>query len=54
MAGSPLESYRSLEAAAGRARVLLSSRVDVQRFHSYATTGLGHRLVGTAVYLPSE
>jgi hypothetical protein len=38
-----------------RAQVLLTSRLDVQRFHIYrtvgerdlATSGFGHRLVGT-------
>jgi hypothetical protein len=42
-----IEYLRSLEAAIERATVLLSSRVDVQQFRIYASTGLGRRLVGS-------
>jgi hypothetical protein len=42
-----IESYRSLEGSIERAQVLLTSRPDVGRFHIYATSGFGHRLVGT-------
>jgi hypothetical protein len=42
-----IEYLRSLEAAIERATVLLSSRVDVQQFRIYASTGLDRRLVGS-------
>jgi hypothetical protein len=42
-----IESFRSLEQAIARAEALLPSRPDVQQFRIYATTGSGHRLVGT-------
>jgi hypothetical protein len=38
-----IETYRSMNAAIERAQVLLPSRVDVQRFHIYASTGVSHR-----------
>jgi hypothetical protein len=42
-----IEYLRTLETAIERATVLLSSRVDVQQFRIYASTGLSRRLVGT-------
>jgi hypothetical protein len=42
-----IQSFRTLEAAIGRAQAMLPSRPDVQQFRIYATTRLGHRLVGT-------
>ena len=42
-----IDTYRSLEQAIERAKVLLSSRVDVGYFAIYSSTGLGRRLVGT-------
>jgi hypothetical protein len=42
-----VETYRTLDQAIERAQVLLSSRVAAQAFHVYATSGFGHRLVGT-------
>jgi len=41
-----IETYRSLEQAIERAKVLLGSRVDVGYFAIYSSTGLGRRLVG--------
>jgi hypothetical protein len=42
-----IETYRTLEQAIERAQVLLlTSRVDVQNFHIYVTSGFGHKLIG--------
>ena len=42
-----IASFRSLEAAIEHAQALLPSRIDVQQFRIYVTSGFGHRLVGT-------
>ena len=42
-----IETYRSLEQAIERAKLLLSSRVDVGYFAIYSSTGPDRRLVGT-------
>ena len=42
-----IAAFPSMDAAIARAEAMLPSRPDVQRFHIYATSGFGHRSLGT-------